>query len=303
MRRALAIFARMHAWVGRTVRFVSAATLVYACAGKSISNTEDDDNGAGGVGNTGYSGKGGGVSIGGKGGSSPGKGGTTGKGGSGKGGVAGTIGTGGKGGFGTGGSNVAGEPGFGGAGCGGRNVGTYSGICPESDMCISMLNPLPRYVRRNALAGGGTGPDDGGLGGEGGDSSGSGVSIVTAMLCGDDAGREGFLTFDYYMPDDRTTVPSFTLLSGSGICSYPLSIVAHGTLGGYETPPGGWWSTQCVRVTGDELASVVGIAANGVNVFPSVRNLRFVTDCECSRQVRRYTTCGDFTSEPECVAP
>jgi hypothetical protein len=296
----------MHAWVGRTVRLVSAATLVYACAGKSISSPEDDDgfgDGAGGVGNAGY-GKGGGVSVGGKGGS-PGKGGTAGKGGSGKGGVAGTIGTGGKGGFGTGGSNVAGEPGVGGEpGCGGRYVGSYPGTCPADASCISMLNPTPRFVRRNEPAAGGPGFGDGGLGGEGGDSGDSGEFLDTSVICGNDDGQQGFLTFEYYMPATGTPYPGFTLLTGDEVCGGTLRILATGTLGEFQPPPRDWWTTQCVRVTGNELSRVVGITVPHLAApYPSVRNLRFVSDCECPRQTLRFDTCGDSTSEQECFGP
>ena len=300
----------MHAWVGRTVRLVSAGVLVYACAGKSISSTEGDDDGigVGGVGNAGYGGKGGSVSVGGKGGS-PGQGGTLGKGGSGKGGSGkggsgkgGSIPTGGKGGgVGTGGSNVAGEPGAGGEpGCGGRFVGAYPNECPADAACISMLSPTPRFVRKNELIEFG----DGGLGGEGGASSDSREDLATSVICGSDAGQDGFLTFEYYMPANGTPYPGFTLLTGDTICGGTLSIIANGSLSEFQPPPLGWWSTQCVRVTGNELSRVVGVAVPHVIApYPSVRNLRFVTDCECPRQVRRFDMCGDFTSDQECFGP
>jgi hypothetical protein len=289
----------MHAWVGRTVRLVSAAALVYACAGKSISNTEDDDDyGTGGVGNFGYGGKGGGISVGGKGGSL-GKGGTTGKGGSGKGGAGGTLG---KGGFSTGGSNVGGEPGTAGEpGCGGRFVGEYPGTCPANAACISMIHADPRFVARNELAAGAPGFGEGGIGGEGGAPSEEGEFMATSVICDNDAAREGFLSFEYYMPATGTPSPGFTLVTGDSICGGTLRVIATGTLSEFQPPPRGWWSTQCLRVTGNELSRVVGVALpRDIGPNSSVRNVRFVAACECPRQVRRFDTCGDYTTGQEC---
>jgi hypothetical protein len=284
------------------VRLVSGAALVFACAGKSISHGDDssadDGYGNGGFANAGYGGKGGNINTGGKGGS-PGKGGSSGKGGSpGQGGgptTGGVGGTSGRGGTG----NVGGDPGPAGAGgCGGRNVGSVYGTCAAPDQCISMRTPVSEYVRRNGNL---TRPSsgDGGQGGEGGDSGEPSTNMATAWICRTEAVREGFLTFEYYMPEEGTQVPGFTLTTGDAPCQG--SVIATGTLSEFAPPPRGWWSTQCIAVNDVELGPVVTVVVPRVNPpYPAVRNLRFVTGCECLRQVLRFDECGDYLSPQEC---
>jgi hypothetical protein len=289
----------MRTWFGKVVRLVSGAALVYACAGKSLSNGDgdDNDNGNGGFANAGYGGQDGSSARGG----TLGRGGTTGKGGSpgkggssGRGGSAGTVGQGGTG-------NAGGEPGTAGVGgCGGRFVGSVFGTCSAPAQCISMANPAPTVVRRNALAE----PEGaGGQGGEGGDAGGSLSSAATARLCGaatDDDARDGYLAFDYLMPEEGTQLAGFTLTTGTVACQG--SVIATGTLAEFSAPPRGWWSTQCIAVAGSELESFVTVVVPHVSApYPSVRNLRFVSGCQCARQIQRFDTCGDDLSPQVCI--
>ena len=292
----------MRTWLGKVVTLVSSASLVYSCAGKSISRPGDDGTGDDGsftggkggatTGKGGSLGKGGSPGTGGRGGTSTGKGGNVGTGGSpGTGGFGGTLGKGG-----TGGTSIGGDDGggFGGGECGPRRDSGFLDQCDGPAQCISLSNPTQSFVRLNQPA-----PDDGegGAGGEGGSDSGA-SSAATATLCGvPDDQSHGFLAFDYQAPD--VGAPGVQLLSGFVECG---GTYFGSTFALRHRPPPGSWTTQCVPIEGIDLDRTItvrvpqGQEAN----TPRIKNLRFATGCECPLQVLRYTTCGNILGPLVC---
>lgn len=303
----------MRPWVGKTVKLVSAAALVHACAGKSITRGGDDDPppddglGNGGFANAGYGGEGG---------TTVGKGGSPGKGGGGTGGTTvprgGTAGRGGTSGFG-GTSGRGGTSGFGGTGgdagetgggigpggSGGcppsRNGSMASSSCNMTPGCISLQNPTSEIIRPNQIA------DDqspGGAGGEGGGWSEEAPYIASALNCSTPQG-EGYLAFDYFYPENARDSPFFSLYSGRQLCSGYL--IANGTFSDYSAPPRGTWSTQCFAISEDDMYGKVTIGVQSASrPWAHVRNVRYVSNCVCPRQITRFTTCGDIKSPDVC---
>lgn len=286
--------------LGSAVRVVLGAFVVYSCAGKSISRTEgtaadDDPPPTADDGFTGGRPGAGGSVIGG----TTGVAGTTTGGVSGRGGTAGTGGTAGRGGVGgRGGSaglggtgNVAGDD-FGGDGPGGsdgcepiRSGGVQATTCSQTPGCINPISPLPEHVERNELIGvGGLG----GAGGEGGGADDDGDTIASAVLCSRPWG-DGFLAFDYYMPEGGVADAQFTFFTGRQRCSG--SMTGWSDFDDYALPPNGTWTTQCIAVREIELDNVATIGVTGARV----KNVRFVSSCECPRQFTRQTTCGVTT--------
>ena len=300
------------------VKVVVGAFVVYACAGKSISHTDDNDDdppptadddddidipGAGGSIGRGGTPAAGGASTGkggapGAGGSIAGRGGTGGRGGTtatgGKGGVGGRGGTSGT--SGTAGTGVGGESGFGGDGCGpSRTSSVRRASCSINPSCQSTARPYSDQVTRNELADPNTGAGgEGGWGGAGGDSGNGDEDMASALLCFLPENSSGYLAVDYYT--GVTASPGFTLLSGSTLCEgYEIGSA---TFNDYARPTLGTWTKQCLALTPEDLDDSISVITH--SPFNRVRNVRFVSGCSCPRQITRYTTCGDVTSPRYC---
>jgi hypothetical protein len=64
-------------------------------------------------------------------------------------------------------------------------------------------------------------------------------------------------------------------------------------LSGYDVPPANTWTTQCVRLVGSDIVRQLSVQA--LDPTSGVRNARLVQGCECTRELKRWTTCGiDF---------
>lgn len=292
----------MQGWASNSIRLFAGAFVLNACAGKSISRTDTDatssDDGSGGS----RPGAGGSIGTGARGGTE-GRGGTAGvgKGGGGgtiaptggKSGVGGTAVVGGSGGV--GGTNVAGDDSGGAAGDGNGCLPSRADYIAEGCTlvagCISIDNPTNEHIARNA-------PAANGEGGEGGDWGTDPTFMEARRLC-NAPDRDGFIAVDLYIPNPNFSPPGIMLFDNPGTFSCGGHLIGMSNFSDYALPPLGTWTTQCLAVTPLDFDDFM-VAISARSSEQRVRNVRFVSSCDCPRRIRRYTTCGDVDSPRVC---
>jgi hypothetical protein len=206
----------------------------------------------------------------------------------------------------TGGTSYAGQN-FGGKGGSGGGAGqcepehsdSIVEDCIAHDLCLDPARPVPDFVPLNrpvASVGeggaGGEGPfaDAGAAGVPGDDDESLGFTSIEVGYCSQDYDRSGdahyYLAYDAYQPDGQT--PTHEIAQSFGGClAAGFGIVV---LSDRSVPPRGSWTTQCVRLTGQDLYD--GLQLRILESDARLDNPRFVTGCECPRHLKRYTTCG-----------
>jgi hypothetical protein len=211
-----------------------------------------------------------------------------------------TGGSGGTGGFGGTGGYTGGVSGGGGTAgaCERLRVEAFlDEPCAEVGPCLDPLAPSDDFVTLNRAvptpenegAGG-----EGGAGGEAGQTGGGDDSVGftegLARVCNPPEGgyppdASYFLAFDAFQP--QSGVAAHELVSSNGGCWG--TVIGDVVLADFAAPLRGTWTTQCVRLSGSELAFGVILTTAESARFA---NPRFVTGCECPRHLKRYTTCG-----------
>jgi hypothetical protein len=117
-------------------------------------------------------------------------------------------------------------------------------------------------------------------------------------LC-DAPDRNGFIAVDYFLPNPNFSPYGIMLFDNPGSFTCGGHLIGMSNFTDYAIPPLGTWTTQCLAVTPLDFDDFM-VAISARDTSQRVRNVRFVTSCECPRRIRRYTTCGDVTSSLAC---
>jgi hypothetical protein len=206
----------------------------------------------------------------------------------------------------------AGGTGAGGTGAGGTGAGGTGGSCVPVSLnatcyafgCPDIVWPISQYVTLNQLVGGfsDAGADSGATDAppaDGGPVDAAPVSresglvdrgfvpstIGTPICQGRGLPNPAFLAFD--VVNTLGAQPIVGLYSGDQFCDGAQ--IGEVWLQNHQPPPLYIETTQCIRVPQPVSGS---LTLAGVNPGTHVRNTRFVSGCECVRQLTVNTNCG-----------
>lgn len=199
---------------------------------------------------------------------------------------------------------------YGGGGFGGSSIGGDGGTaggclpsypetwllepCPVLDECIDPLSPTDEIIPLNRQVV--VPEDDDGAGGQAGETGAFppeyGFTSAGIQLCNPPA--DGYphdeyftLAYDVYQP--RLGAPIHTFSTAVDQCLGET--IGDVVLTDFDVPPAETWTTQCIRIWGHEL-SRQGFHLSSSEQGVRFANPRFVTDCACTRELKRWSTCG-----------
>jgi hypothetical protein len=169
--------------------------------------------------------------------------------------------------------------------------------CGQADECIDRWSPSTEYIAKNQRVPGVL-EDAGAAGIDGGEDAGpppapgekppSGsafVSFCTPFGAAESAAPSSYLAFDTFAPPGFA---AFELLASENGCFH--SSLGQVWLSDYDPPPPNTWTTQCVEIDPWALGDSALLMADTAGAL--IKNMRFVSGCECPRVRKAHTNCG-----------